>query len=606
MKLEQHFYTSGKTEFETVAVTEGISRDERIILENHSIYFLPVSLHYQEDITTPVKYMWYPLHEDREDRFVLGKAVYKGKDNLGRTGNYLFHNIVLSKEDLIICCYINPVSLIMALERNGIFQSDVPEHSVQVLDLSSDEIKEPPSDFPDIPRDLLLQIFYVCVHFDAVHQPLLLTGTDKECLEFLERLYALLPYDVRMKLCVDTYAYGVSLGFQILGSLEEEDFRQGLTSSLMLHLATLQSASYFDMPQPSPHLRFMTDMVFAGRFDELDAVYSLEHCLRRGHYERFKSEYGGISSELQAVVWDFHRNIILRRIVNELDTELMLMIQNHLVVKDIGILYAEPKMIHRLIEADNMRNMETVAHWLCTEGAKVLFYPYLFKSHSLWKVLLERIQQYPAEAGFLLEPIHAFQGHYTKEFEETLLEAMLTILPHIKEEKKLAKDFSKAFDTLPELDVQGQSDTHLLLLRIFVKYELSKDSELLEQLVDSNLAVLSKDQQTMVLNSMLAKILIIKSLKIWSPDKVEHQIRRLFQNASGDNALLLSILASIEKLSLSGEARKILKEIFAEIFGNLPEDNTSKQIHYTIDRILKSPSSVIEKITEKIFSLKDL
>jgi len=615
MRLEQHFYTSGKTEFTTVAVTKGISREERIKLENHSIYFLPVSLHYQENIITPVKYICYPLNEER---FVVGKAVYIGKDSLGRTGNYLFHNIIVSKEDLMTSCRFNPVKLITWLEEKQVFKTEVPRHSVKVLELDLPQTSPVVSSHKlvTLQRDLLLQVLYVCIHHEFVHQPLLLIGTEKESLEFLEYLYIILPYHIREELCVDTYAYGVSLGFQIIGSIEDEEFWQGLTSSLTLHLANLQHTSYLDMPEPSKHLAFITDMAAAERIEELNDVYSLEYCLRQDNYTRFKQEYREISSDLQDVIWDFHEGTILKHIVAELDTELMLMIQGKLSVEDVTILYAAPEMIDQLIETGDRENMELVANWMCTEGDNTLFYPFLFKSSPLWEVLLERVWSHPQETSFLLDPLRAFQGYYTTEFEKILLGEMLTFLPYIKEEKKLAKEFFKAFEALPQTDTTSEQplmDTtskvasiSLVLLRTFIKYELSKDSDLLEQLVDSDLSALTEKQQTMVLDSVLDKILVIKSLKIWSPDKVEQQVRRLFKHALKNNRSLFILLASMEKLKLSSEARKLLEKVFSDLFANLPKDRTSKQIQSLTERILKPPSSLFERITEKIFSLRNL
>ena len=41
MKVEQQMFTSGKPEFVTIAITNGLNRDERIALEQHSLYLLP-------------------------------------------------------------------------------------------------------------------------------------------------------------------------------------------------------------------------------------------------------------------------------------------------------------------------------------------------------------------------------------------------------------------------------------------------------------------------------------------------------------------------------------------------------------------------------------
>jgi uncharacterized protein YggT (Ycf19 family) len=125
----------------------------------------------------------------------------------------------------------------------------------------------------------------------------------------------------------------------------------------------------------------------------------------------------------------------------------------------------------------------------------------------------------------------------------------------------------------------------------------------LELLIDSDHSVLTETQQTMVFNSILDKVLVIRSLKIWNPNKAEQQVCRLFKNTMENPASLFRLLASIEKLELSGEARDLLEKVFSDLF---PQDKTSKQIQFMIEQILKPPASLFEKITKKLFSLKDL
>jgi hypothetical protein len=99
------------------------------------------------------------------------------------------------------------------------------------------------------------------------------------------------------------------------------------------------------------------------------------------------------------------------------------------------------------------------------------------------------------------------------------------------------------------------------------------------------------------------KVLIIRSLQIWNPDKAEQQVRRLLKNALKSNTVLLRLFASMEKLELASDARKLLEEVFTDLF---PKDETSTQIQSMIAQVLKPPASLFEKITEKLFNLRDL
>ncbi|MEW6620454.1 MAG: hypothetical protein AB1422_14155, partial [bacterium] len=154
MKLEQHIYTSSVKGFTTLTATQGITKDERIKLENHSLYVLPGQLLYKEGMPTPTKYIFYPLGEKR---FVLGRAIYLGKDNLGRPGNYLFHNLIIAKDELEEPSF-NPAKLIKMIEENGLFRTSPPEKPLDVINFLLDEEKGLEFKTPPMPQDLILTL----------------------------------------------------------------------------------------------------------------------------------------------------------------------------------------------------------------------------------------------------------------------------------------------------------------------------------------------------------------------------------------------------------------------------------------------------------------
>jgi hypothetical protein len=326
----------------------------------------------------------------------------------------------------------------------------------------------------------------------------------------------------------------------------------------------------------------------------------LEYCLLQADYTRFKQEYKAVSTELQQVLWEFHEDTLLHHITAEQDTELLLLIQEHLRVNNIDTLYLAPEMIQELIATGTPHNLETVADWLCTDGSKVLFYPYLFKAETLWKVFLERIQMSPQNVAFLLEPLKAFQGYYAIEFEEILSTIILPLLPSIKEDRKLSKELYKAFEELPDIQTYIDAD-HLHLLRNFIKYELNRDADLLEKLVNSNLEVLTQFQQQLICDSILDRLLILRSLQIWNPEKVEQHLQMLLENALQNSSTLLNILDSMEKLQLSREAYKVVEKVFSNLKKKLP----AGPIQGKMSRVLKPPASLFGRLTDKLLHFKD-
>jgi hypothetical protein len=309
-----------------------------------------------------------------------------------------------------------------------------------------------------------------------------------------------------------------------------------------------------------------------------------------------------MAPELQRVVWEFHDDAILNHITAEQDTELLLLIQDYLIVANIDTLYLAPEMIDHLIKTDSQKNLELVAEWLCTEGSKVLFFPYLFRSPALWNVLIARIQRHPHDAAYLLEPVKAFQAQYSQEFEDVLLENMLLLLPVIKEDRKLAKDFFKAFETFPDV----QDAAHLHLLRMFVKYELHKETDLMEQLIEGDLSVMTASQQALVFDSILDRILVVRSLKIWNPEKAEQHIRKLLENAAKNTPTLLTLLEEMANLQISKDAHKVVEKVFTEIREALQQGKDAQQIETMIERILRPPASLLEQLASKLLRLGKL
>jgi len=604
MKLEQHFYTSGKPEFITVAITDGISRDERIQLETNSIYFLPVSLHYQENITTPVKYVWYPLGENL---FAVGRAIYKGKDSLGRTGNYLFHNYVGVKDDLMAVCHANPVSLIKCLRQQNMFRDDAPDGDIQPIDFADKNVVVPETGPQNLPREVLQRMLHACLEYHALHQPVLLAGTEDECLDFLEQIYTVLPYEVRLALQVDTYAYGVSLGFPIIGSLDEDVFRQGLTSAFTLRLSSLETTVYDEFPAPSRYLTMLIEKVSSGEMTILNDVFSLEYALTQHQFPAFKQGFQQASLDIRQIMWDFYGSQLLNYITAEQDMELLRMIRPLLKVEHIDTLYLAPELIEYLIENSNPGALAVVAQWLCTPGSKELFYPSLFASMPLWNVWLDIIQTQPEEmATFLIEPFKAFGKQYSVEFEQTLLEHLLVLLPYLGENRKLAKEITDILAGLPPTSHEHfeANAGYLAVLRTFVKYELSNESELLDELFKSDLTVLSTQQRAIVLESLLDKILVVRSLQMWNPEKVEQHIRTLLTKGEQDQTFIRDVLTALSRIQLSKDAHKVLEQALTDLQSVIVQGDEGPQIQQLIHHVLQPPPSLFSKLTQRLFGFK--
>ena len=125
------------------------------------------------------------------------------------------------------------------------------------------------------------------------------------------------------------------------------------------------------------------------------------------------------------------------------------------------------------------------------------------------------------------------------------------------------------------------------VLRTFVIYELSKENLLLERLIDSDFSVLSKEQRTIVLDGILQGI-----ISTGRSEKIEGQLRKLFENTSENREALFMLLTSMEKLEVSGEARKAFHESLSKILKSLPGLDRFPEIQRRVVRLFESPSSL--------------
>ena len=594
MNIEQHLYTSSPKGFATIAATAGITREEQRRLEKHSVYLLPTALLYQPQATPPVKYVCYAF---TPERFVVGRAVYIGKDNLGRPGNYLFHNLIFSvpQTPRLRSFLTNPARLIRHFEEQGRFHSRVPATPLAPFDLAANEIKAPAYAARFRERDLIAHLLYYCSQHAALAHPLLLIGGESACLDFLAWLFDLLPYPVRPQMSFDTYSYGVNLGCRIIGLPEDAAFQQNVPCALKVHLSSGQHTADFEMHDISPQLAFSIELAAAGRVAELNTLYVLEDCAQHGDYAPLKAEFGSLAQDIKDALWASQKAGILKQIVVQNDAELVRLIQPHIALADLHTLAAAPDMLRQCVSSEDQRIQAIFVDWLCEAGEPSACVPFLFQFPRLWKLLLQKIQQHSAYLPMLLAALQTFCQHYSASLEMPLLETILPLLAAIKKDKPLAQGFGRAFEALPAPETQDLS-----VLRTFVRYELSGNSALLEQLLDSDLFGLPTPYRSHILQTTLRAL-----AQTGQPEAIAAHIRRLFEKAKGEQADLLILITIIEELKFPYNVRKALREVFAEVLQHLPKDQAVAEIARRIEHFIDAPASLFEKFT-RTFSRKPM
>ncbi len=531
MRLEQHIYTSGEKEFITIASTQGINREDQLKLENNSLYILPGSLLYKNEHEKPNKYIYYPLNEER---FVVGKAIYIGEDKMGRPGNYLFHNYVISKSDFKVF-YLNPASLIKLIEDSGAFKNSIPGESLKNYEILESDIKKYSDTMPVMKKDLILVLLYYCFSCVLQNSPLLLSGTDKEYLDFLEWLYRILPIDLREKISFDTYYYGTSLGIKIIGIPDSSEFQQSVSYSLKLNLSTQQYSSNYSAKETIPLVEFITEMVVVGKSDEINTMHVLENDIKNGDYAGFKDLFDNLSLGIREMIYSENRKTILNYIINKRDMEVLYKTKDHLTVEDLNILSQDTQVIQKLIEIDDRIILELIMRWFYAATDRKSFYTLIIRFDCLLELFLKKIES-DNDINMLLEVLQVIPQHYSDQIETKLLDKLFNMLQDIKGKKEISKKIALSLDNLPE----SLSDA-TKLKRIYLKYELIDDPLLLNEMLESDISVLTEDFQEIVLDTMLRGI-----LRNNKSDKVQKQLNLLLGKSADKHSCLLEILKEIE------------------------------------------------------------
>lgn len=588
MKFNQHIYTNSEKGWSTIAATQDIKQEEQMKLEDHSKYTLPHSLLFKEDYPRPIKYIFYPLDEKR---FVLGRAIYTGRDNIKRPGNYLFHNFIISKEEMINL-HLNPIRLIRWLEHKGLFRDKIPDEPLNIIEFTDDEIKmslrETKINNIIAPHNLILNLLYCCFNYESIKKPLLLIGKEKEYLDFVGYLYELLPYNLRERFSFDTYSYGTNLTLQMMGIPDEDEFQQTIPYFLKLNLVTQQYITALETEEPSKLISFIAKEASEGRIDELNLMYSVGLCLQKGDYVGFKEGYNTISPQIKEFIYTSYKKIILNYIVTEKDRELLQMVRDMIVAEDIALFSSDTEMIYLLLESKDKRILEMLVDWFCTKTNRELFYPLLFKCYNLWIIFLEKIKFYPNYTILLFEALKVFSKYYSEEFEEPLMEKILKMLSEIKKNKRISRDFAQALDNL------GASDSEkTILLRTFIKYELTGNQVLLKKMMISD-GIFSMEHQMLILNSILKGI-----IKTERPKEIFQQLHLLFDRAKDKYEFMLKLLGSIERIEISDKTKQILKETVGEFLKKLPKDETTDNIKSRIEMFFQQKPSFIERLLGK-------
>lgn len=481
--LEQHCFTSVDPEFKTTGMSKGITEDERLLLEKHSIYFLPGELLYNDAIPKPVKYVFYPI---TSHSYVIGRGEYIGKDSLGRPGNYFFHNVIIKTGDLIHI-NSNPVPLINSLKKEGKFTCSLQGKSFTEDDFSGNSFPVAlntishsfhcDDSFSRLPEKLDKESLKALLHFIYTYHegsyPIVFHGNGDEILQYLDLLFSLLPYDQRIWLSFDTFAFGVPYSFMVFGIPEDSFYSHSFFSSLEIYLSAGQTRVHRNYTV-SPVVSSTVELLFDGKQDIINKLLFLYDNLKK-HPGTFHEHIAAYDDDFLALFYKYFHNELLTFILNTVDIALLHRCKDCIQSEEYSRILTTPGFIKAIARSSFNALHEKVLVWILNQE-RPGEYRIIIQNRTLWELFKtfvgsESIKQcnIPVIDIFLIL-IKVCKDCYKPEIENYLLKKLLLLT---KEPVYYNDDIRKyIYKTIKKFPKTNDKET--LFLRNFYKINKKK------------------------------------------------------------------------------------------------------------------------------------
>jgi hypothetical protein len=420
MIIHQHLFgkTRGK-DFSTLAASLELSKNDLVMLERHSHYKVPLKMLYDSDFVKPVKYVYYPLNKEK---FVIGRGFYKGKDEIGRVGNYIFHNLLLSREELERN-YFNPIQFIKKFEAEEIFITETEGiGKLQPLQLVEEVVAD--NSLYDAfnflstkQKELIPPILNECFK-PYGHKPLQIIGSHY-ALIFLWLLFDIMPVYLRFKISFDTLHVDKNLSYYICGFPSHEEAVGFPLYSLRINaesgdiMPDLQSNDN-DLYYYSIHLFDIWQKADEGRLSSLRLA---DENAVKNDWSRFGKSISKLSLQDQAIIFKVHRQAILNEI-KEGSYELFKDIEVQLTLSDLDYIFRSIKFLKSLVLLRDEQTVKKYTVWFChncsADVQKELFLIVLEKN-ILFQELIKLLKKEPSselDANIVQRMIESFYTNY--------------------------------------------------------------------------------------------------------------------------------------------------------------------------------------------------
>ena len=329
------------------------------------------------------------------------------------------------------------------------------------------------------------------LHAETLQKPLLLIGTEDNCLDFLEWLYSILLFHVRETLPFDTYSYETRLDFRIVCLPPEQEYQENIPCSMRFDLMSVQASIHFEATESTERAQLITQKILSGKIQELNRLYVFEEQIEHGKYANLKDDYPKLSLQDQDALFAHHKKAIFLYIAENSDTELLGMIQERITtIEDLTLLGSSTTVLQKFVSDNEVKIIELIEAWSDSNG----------------------------ESGL-------------RQLQKS-------------EEKQLVQGLYQAFESLPDTE---HEDTKLL--RWYIQHELQHRDHLMRQIFERDLNQLSVERQRRFIRSLVYDV-----TRIETSEQQERQLNTILEQVfdhSSTKQVFFELMSSFQQANFS-------------------------------------------------------
>ncbi len=567
--LLQHVYTSGKREFETVAACEDISKEEQLRLESKSLYVLPASLMYAENPAAPHKYIFYQLNEKR---CVVGRAVYIGKDGLGRPGNYLFHNLIINSSDFEKL-YNNPLALIKHIKKEAGFIDSIPQDPA-LPPLSVDMTIPDTNSYQNFSNDnrLIHALWEVVQHSENIKKPVLILGNENDILEVAEWIIAALaPVELRTKISFDSYSYNVNTNSTIVALPSLNEYRQSIAFSIKIKPQNREFSINIEPAQPAPMTLLVLKKLSSDKINDVIKLHRIRHDACRQGFHAAKNMFLNSPEDIRSFFYSEYRKSILNHIIQKIDMDVLSGVKKFIDRKDFEFLSRDLQIVKQCMQFDLKKLNAMIASWFLKLQNKNQILPLFVNAPSVLEILLDRIDFSSENTEWIYRMFALLPDRYDPEIERLFLKVVLPQVGNLQSDKKLNSIMIDIFNKLPETN-----DKEIIFMRNYILGNISVDSSFLDAFKADYRSTLGYDVKKGILSGNISMLVHSEMGKETIPFLIE-----LFSNTETKKERLDDILKYLKDSKTKNrnpkEVKKhLLKNVFLFKENEIPRPKTKK------------------------------